>query len=152
MKISVIAVGRLKAGPEKDLFDTYAKRITWPFEVIEVIEHRKVTGEQLKQREGVLLSSKIPDGAMVIALDERGRELTSRELAGKIEGWQDNAVRDLVFIIGGADGIDGALKQSADLSISLGRMTWPHMLVRTLIAEQVYRAQCIASGHPYHRD
>ncbi len=152
MKISLIAVGRLKAGPEKDLFETYANRITWPFEMIEVVEHRKLSAEQLKQREAALLSTKIPEGAAVIVLDERGRELASRDLAHKIEHWQDNAVRHLVFIIGGADGIDGSLKQRADLTISLGRMTWPHMLVRALVAEQVYRAQCILSGHPYHRD
>lgn len=152
MNISIIAVGRMKAGPEKDLFETYIKRITWPFEMIEVVEHRKLSADQLKQREGALLSAKIPEGATVIVLDERGRDMASRDLARRIEGWQDDAIRQLVFIIGGADGIDDGLKKRADLSLSLGRMTWPHMLVRGLIAEQVYRAQCILSNHPYHRD
>jgi len=152
MHISIIAVGRQKAGPEKSLFDTYAKRITWPFDVVEVVEHRKLSSAELMNREADLLAAKIPDGAAVIVLDERGKELDSRSLAGKIEGWRDNGIRQTVFIIGGADGIHKTLRQRADLTISLGRMTWPHMLVRALVAEQVYRAQCILSGHPYHRD
>ena len=151
MQISVLAVGRQKAGPEKILFDTYAKRITWPFEIIEVMEHRKLSSSELKQREGALLLAKIPDGAVVIVLDERGKELDSRGLAGKIEGWRDNGLRHIVFIIGGADGIDEPLKKRANLIISLGRMTWPHMLVRAMLAEQIFRAQSILAGHPYHR-
>ncbi len=152
MHISILAVGRQKAGPEKTLFDSYAKRITWPLDVVEVVEHRSLSSGELKQREATLLLAKIPDGACVIILDERGKELTSRDLASKIESWRDDGIRQTVFIIGGADGIDASLKSRADLTISLGRMTWPHMLVRALIAEQVYRAQCILSGHPYHRD
>ena len=152
MQIFVLAVGRQKSGPEKDIFDTYAKRITWPFEVVEVTEHRKLNSNELKQREGELLLAKIPEGAAVVVLDERGKELDSRGLAAKIGEWRDTGIRHIVFVIGGADGIDEALKKRSDLMISLGRMTWPHMLVRALVAEQVYRAQCILSGHPYHRD
>ena len=120
--------------------------------MVEVVEHRKLSSAELMNREADLLAAKIPDGAAVIVLDERGKELDSRSLAGKIEGWRDNGIRQTVFIIGGADGIHKTLRQRADLTISLGRMTWPHMLVRALVAGQVYRAQCILSGHPYHRD
>ena len=89
---------------------------------------------------------------MIVALDERGKDLSSRQLADRIAGWRDDGIRDIVFLIGGADGLDGRVRERADLLLSFGRVTWPHMLMRGMLAEQIYRAQCILAGHPYHRD
>jgi len=97
------------------------------------------------------LLAAVPEGATVAALDEKGKTLSSAAFAEKLSAWRDNGVRDLAFVIGGADGLDGALLKQADLVLSLGPMTWPHVMVRGLLAEQLYRAQCIQQGHPYHR-
>ena len=152
----MIAVGRFpqgaKAGPEKALWDHFAGRSQWPVTLREVEEKRKLSGDQLKSREAELLLAQVPDGAAVIALDERGKERSSRQIAERIGAWRDDGIRDLAFIIGGADGLAPSVRERADICLGLGRMTWPHMLVRGLIAEQIFRAQCILSGHPYHRD
>ena len=152
MRLTLIAVGRAKAGPDRDLFDHYTRRITAPFELREVEEKKPLSGLELKRREASLLDAAVPDGAVRIALDEKGRDLTSREFAKKIKYWRDESIRDVAFIIGGADGLDADLLKRCDLRLCLGKQTWPHMLVRGLIAEQLYRAQCILAGHPYHRD
>jgi len=152
MKIHVIAVGRWKAGPEKALFETYAKRLNTPLSLIEVEEKKKLPPTKLKEREGELLLAALPQGATVVALDERGKSLKSKDFAKKIGDWRDSGVRDLAFLIGGADGHSESVRSRADLLFSFGTMTWPHMLVRPLIAEQVYRAMSILSGHPYHRE
>ena len=152
MRLTLIAVGRAKAGPDRDLFDHYTRRITAPFELREVEEKKPLSGLELKRREASLLDAAVPDGAVRIALDEKGRDLTSREFAKKINYWRDESIRDVAFIIGGADGLDADLLKRCDLRLCLGNQTWPHMLVRGLIAEQLYRAQCILAGHPYHRD
>ncbi len=152
MHIVLCAVGRIKSGPEKALFDHYLKRIPWTFEVAEVTERRKLAALELRQAEADLLLSKVPDGANLIVLDERGKALGSRELAQKLGGWRDAGHRQTAFIIGGADGVDEALRDRADLVLSFGKLTWPHMLVRALLAEQIYRAYAILTGHPYHRD
>lgn len=104
------------------------------------------------EREGRLLLDAVPKDAAVAALDEKGRTFSSSALAVRIGEWRDRGVRDLAFLIGGADGLNGEVLKRADLVLSLGPMTWPHMLVRGLLAEQLYRAQCILSGHPYHRE
>ena len=101
--------------------------------------------------EAPLLARAIPEGAALVVLDERGQMLSSPEFARKIAGWRDQA-RDVAFVIGGADGIDPSLRDRADLAISLGRMVWPHMLVRVMLAEQIYRATTILAGSPYHRE
>ena len=152
MRLTLLAVGRAKAGPERSLFDHYAGRITSPFTLKEVEERKPLSGALLKSREADLLSAQIPNGAMIIALDERGKNLTSPEFATHIGRWRDDGISNLAFIIGGADGLDETLRRRADLILSLGKLTWPHMLVRGLLAEQIYRAQCILAGHPYHRD
>ena len=152
MRLTLIAVGRAKAGPERDLFDHYTRRITAPFELREVEEKKTLSGLELKRREASLLDAAVPEGAVRIALDEKGKDLTSREFAKKIGHWRDESRRDAAFIIGGADGLDADFLKSCDLRLCLGKQTWPHMLVRGLIAEQLYRAQCIQAGHPYHRD
>jgi len=152
MRLTLIAVGRAKARPERDLFDHFTRRMTMPFELREVEEKKQFSGLELKRREANLLNAAVPEGAVRIALDEKGEDLTSREFAKKIGQWRDESTRDAAFIIGGADGLDADLLKKCDLIMCLGKQTWPHMLVRSLVAEQLYRAQCILAGHPYHRD
>ena len=152
LRTHIVAVGRMKPGPERDLFDLYAARLTPPPEMREVEEKRNLPPAKLKAREGELLLGAIPDGAMVVALDERGRRLSSMKFSETLARWRDDGVRDVAFVIGGADGLDGCVLDRANLVLALGEMTWPHMLVRGLITEQIYRANAILSGHPYHRE
>ena len=151
MKLHLIACGRMKAGPEKTVFEHYAGRLNPALTVREVEEKKRLEGAELKAREADLLLAAVPEGAVIVALDERGRDLSSPEFAAKIGSWRDEGRRDLALLIGGADGLDGSVRKRADLVLNLGKLTWPHMLVRGLIAEQLFRAQCILSGHPYHR-
>lgn len=152
MKYRIIAVGRMRAGPEKEIMESYFSRISPRPLLVEVEEKRALGGEKLKQAEGRLLSAQVTTGARVIALDENGKNISSRELAGVLQGWRDEGVGETDFIIGGADGLDRELAASADMMLSLGRLTWPHMLVRAMLGEQIYRAGAIMAGHPYHRD
>jgi 23S rRNA (pseudouridine1915-N3)-methyltransferase len=152
MRIMLVAVGRLKAGAAQALYEHYAARLRWRLSVKEVEEHRSLPPEALKEREGELLLAALPRGAKVVALDESGKQMTSREFAALLGRWQDEGVQDLAFLIGGADGLADKAREAADLTLSLGRMTWPHMLVRGLVAEQLFRAESILAGHPYHRD
>ncbi|MEM7090474.1 MAG: 23S rRNA (pseudouridine(1915)-N(3))-methyltransferase RlmH [Pseudomonadota bacterium] len=155
MRISIIAVGRLRAGPEKTLLDDYLTRFDrtgrglglGPARVVEV-EDRKNAG---MGAEATLLRKAMPKGAVICTLDERGRIMSSPEFAQKLGNWRDAGRQDLALMIGGADGIDPALRSKADFSISFGSMVWPHMLVRVMLAEQLYRAANILSGGPYHR-
>ncbi len=151
MRVLLAAVGKAKAGPELDLYHQYLRRLSPPPILKEVEEKRPLASAQLKAREAELLLACVPAGAVVVALDERGRDLDSPDFAEKIRGWRDGGTADLAFLIGGADGHGEAVRARADLALSLGRMTWPHMLVRALLAEQLWRAQAILSGHPYHR-
>lgn len=146
------AVGRARKGPEHALFDHFAAQVRWPFEVNEVEERRKLPVAQQRQSEAALLLRPIPEDAVVIALDERGETLTSRELASRIGQWRDEGRACIAFVIGGADGLDETVRKRADLLLSFGRLTWPHLLVRGMLAEQIYRSQQILAGHPYHRD
>ncbi len=152
MRISLVAVGRMKAGPAQDLYELYAQRLRWRITLKEVEEKRSLPPEALKEQEGALILGALPRGARVVALDEGGKEMASREFAGLLGRWQDEAVQDLAFVIGGADGLSKEVRAAADLILSLGRLTWPHMLVRGLLAEQLFRAESILAGHPYHRD
>lgn len=142
----------MKPGPERALFDHYAARLTPPPEMREVEEKRALPPAKLKTREAELLLGAIPDGARVVAMDERGKRMSSVAFAKKLGDWRDEGVRDVAFVIGGADGLDRSVLEKADLTLALGEMTWPHMLVRGLLAEQLYRANAILSGHPYHRE
>lgn len=152
MKIQIIAVGRAKKGPEQELFELYRKRLTWPLTLVEVEEKRPLPTDQRIAREEELILAKLPPGATVVALDETGDDLTSRKFAQMFETWQDGGVSDLAFLIGGADGLSPGLKQQARHRIRFGRLTWPHMMVRPMLAEQIYRCRQILDGHPYHRD
>ena len=152
MKLTLIAVGRAKDGPERALFTHYAKRLRWPLEVKEVDGKRKRAGKALKNQEAGLLLDTVPAGALLVALDQAGRPCDSVAFARRLADWRDRSGGRVIFAIGGADGHGTALLNRADAMLSLGPMTWPHMLVRALLAEQLFRAQCILHAHPYHRE
>jgi 23S rRNA (pseudouridine1915-N3)-methyltransferase len=147
--LRLIAIGRLRQGPEAELFARYNARLRPAFAVTEIAEARGRPGE-VKRREGQALLAALPDLACVVALDAGGVMADSRELAGLLERWLA-AGRPVCFVIGGAEGLDAAVIARADFRLSLGRLTWPHFLARVMLAEQVYRARSIAAGHPYHR-
>lgn len=151
MRLLIGAVGKAKAGPELDLFRQYCRRLSPPPVLKEVEEKRPLASAQLKAREAELLLGLVPPGARVVALDERGKDMGSVEFAEKLGGWRDGGAQDIAFLIGGADGHGDAVREKADLLLCFGRMTWPHMLVRALLAEQLWRAHSILTGHPYHR-
>ena len=151
MRVTICAVGRLKSGAERDLSDKYAKRIQWRLGSVEGEERRKLSPAELKSREGDLIAAALPDGAIRVALDERGKTLPSTTFAQKIGNWRDQG-SDIVFLIGGAGGLAPELRDRADMVLSFGTATWPHMLARVMLVEQVYRAQEILAGHPYHRE
>mgnify|MGYP002640843601 CR=1 FL=1 len=153
MRIHIIAVGRARQGPERALYEHFSGRIAaWTVALREVEPRGRVAPERLKAAEADLLAAAIPDRAVIVALDETGRQLGSVDFAGRMRAWRDDGIADLTFVIGGADGLDAGLKQRSDLLFSLGQATWPHMLVRGMLAEQIYRAQQILAGHPYHRE
>ena len=152
MRIAVIAVGRLKSGPESALARQYLDRLVWPVAVREVEERKKLPPDALRKREAELLLAACAKGAVVVALDEKGSCLSSRDFAEKLGRWRDDGVAEIDFVIGGADGLDAAVLDQASLVLSLGPMTWPHQLARGLLLEQLYRGQQILAGHPYHRD
>ncbi|KAJ04355.1 23S rRNA (pseudouridine(1915)-N(3))-methyltransferase RlmH [Sulfitobacter mediterraneus] len=155
MRVHICAVGRLRAGPEKTLIDDYLTRFDrtgrnlglGPARVVEV-EDKKGGG---MVAEAALLQKAIPQGALICVLDERGKVEKSPEFANRLAGWRDMGRGDLAFVIGGADGIDSALRGTADHALSFGKMVWPHMMVRVMLSEQLYRAASILSGGPYHR-
>ena len=159
MRITLFAVGRLKAGPEKELAGRYLERFSKAGpacglelkRVVEVAASRAGSAETRKREEAAELEKAMPEGAILVLLDERGKALDSESLAARIGEWRDGGKRDLMLAIGGADGLDPALHERADLVLNLGKLTWPHQIVRILIAEQLYRAVTILTGHPYHR-
>lgn len=153
MRVAILAIGRRKGGPEAALvadylarFDAAGRGLGLGPARLQEIEDRKRVGESR------LLIDAIPDDAFAIALDERGKAMTSRAFAGLIGAKRDQGRRDMVFLIGGADGHSDALRARADRLIGFGPMVWPHMLARVMLAEQLYRAVSILSGAPYHRD
>ena len=156
MKVHIIAVGRLRAGPEAALIDDYTTRFNrtgralslGPLTLSEV-EDKKGGG---MKAEAALLERALPKGTVIVTMDERGKLLSSPDFADKLAGWRDAGRSDVAFVIGGADGIDPALRAQADFSVSLGKMVWPHMLVRAMLTEQLYRAASILAGSPYHRE
>jgi 23S rRNA (pseudouridine1915-N3)-methyltransferase len=151
MQFGLVAVGRARKGAMRELFEDYAARLNPKISLKEVEERRPLKGDELKRREAQLLLEAIPIDAYVIALDGRGKQLSSEALALKIQSLQDDGQRSALFVIGGADGHDQSLLERANFTLSLGPQTWPHMLVRVMLAEQIYRADSILRGHPYHR-
>ena len=155
MRLHVCAVGRLRAGPERVLTDDYYVRFDRtgrPLGLGPVLEHEvedKRGGGMAAEAD--LVARAVPAGAVLVTLDERGRVMSSPDFAAMLVKWRDGGRQDVAFVIGGADGIDPSLRAKAGFSLSFGRMVWPHMLVRVMLAEQLYRAATILGGGPYHR-
>lgn len=147
--LHVIAIGHMRSSPEADLFVRYSTRSRPKILLTELAEARGATAEA-KRREGAALLSALPDRAFVVALDPAGETLDSERLARRLEQWLA-AGRPVCFLIGGAEGLDSPVIGRADYILSLGSLTWPHLLARAMLAEQLYRARSIAAGHPYHR-
>lgn len=158
MRLAIAAVGRMKSGPERDLVSRYLDRAVASgkplaltgFDVFELNESRAGSAAARKVEEGKGLRSVLPDGILV-TLDERGKAIGSEAFANLLARWRDEGRPAVSFVIGGADGIDPDFVRSADMSLSFSPMVWPHQLVRIMLAEQLYRATTILSGHPYHR-
>jgi 23S rRNA (pseudouridine1915-N3)-methyltransferase len=145
----VLAIGRARDGPEAALFARYSARIR-PALLLTELPDGSGAPIEIKRREGEALLAVLPAQSFAIALDCEGEMLDSPTLAARLDGWL-NLSRPISFLIGGAEGLDGPVLTRADFRLSLGRMTWPHLLVRAMLAEQIYRARSIAAGHPYHR-
>lgn len=159
MKIAIIAVGRLKAGPERDLCERYleraiaaGRRLGLTFATSELGESRAGSSDARKDQEASAILGKLPAGAVTVVLDERGTTLDSTGFAERLRKWRDGGKAEIAVIIGGPDGLGRAVSERADLRVAFGAMTWPHQLVRIMLAEQLYRAVTILSGHPYHRE
>lgn len=151
LQLDVIAVGRLKKGPFLELFQDYERKIRWSFNLIEV-ESRYKDPITAQNDENMRLLQAIQSHAFVIALDERGNGLKSLDFASTIENLQNSGEQHIQFILGGADGLQDEVRNRANMLLSFGQQTWPHMMARVMVAEQIYRAQQILAGHPYHRE
>ncbi|MDJ0615102.1 MAG: 23S rRNA (pseudouridine(1915)-N(3))-methyltransferase RlmH [Rhizobiaceae bacterium] len=159
MRLQILAVGKMKAGPDQELYARYADRISKSGkglhlngpELVEIPESRQSDVAGRKADEASLLLEKCDDGARIFMLDEHGKDLTSVEFSNLIRSEQESGTGTLAFAIGGPDGHGEALADKAVRKIRFGAMTWPHQIARILLAEQVYRAMTILSGHPYHR-
>ena len=138
MLLHIIARGKIGRSPEAELVDRYLKRIAWPVKLTELSERAATPA--------------LPSGAVSILLDEKGDAVSSMELAKKLDQWRDRGVREARFLIGAADGHSAEERSAADLLISFGPATWPHLLVRAMLAEQLFRATSILANHPYHRE
>jgi 23S rRNA (pseudouridine1915-N3)-methyltransferase len=137
--LHIVARGRIGRGPEADLVERYLKRVAWPTRITELPD----TG------------GRVPDvapGTRTVVLDETGRDLPSRDLAATLGRWRDDGVRETRFLLGAADGHAGTTRDGADLLLAFGKATWPHMMARAMLAEQLWRATSILAGHPYHRE
>lgn len=146
MKVSILAIGKCKKNsPEAEIIAEYVKRSGWQIVIKEM-------DNATQAEEARFLQSSIPAGAKVVVLDERGENLKSLELAHKVENWQINGCSEICFLIGGADGHLAETRDKADLLLSFGKLTLPHMLMRAVLAEQIYRMQTIINHHPYHRE
>jgi 23S rRNA (pseudouridine1915-N3)-methyltransferase len=158
MRIVVVAVGRLKQGPERDLVERYRKRaadagrkLGLQFDLIEIRESRADSGERRMIEESIAIANVIPERAVSVILDERGENISSASLADHLQEWRLETRPAAVFIIGAADGLAPTLRGTASLTLAFGAVTWPHQLARIMLFEQLYRAVTMMSGHPYHR-
>ena len=147
--IRVIAIGRARDAPEAMLFERYRVRVRPVLTLTELPDGRGAPAE-IKRREAEALLATLPAQALVVALDLGGQALDTLAFAARLEGWIGQS-RPLCFLFGGAEGLDQTVLTRADFTLSLGAMTWPHLLARAMLAEQIYRARAIAAGHPYHR-
>jgi|SRR6266404_2506532 23S rRNA (pseudouridine1915-N3)-methyltransferase len=159
MRLVVIAVGRLKQGPERELAERYQKRFDEVgrrlgfrgLEVHEIAESRARDVATRMAEEGAAISAAIPEKSVLVMLDERGENIASHGFADRLGRWRDQSVASTVFVIGGADGLSPDLGRKESLRIAFGTATWPHQMVRIMLLEQLYRAATIMAGHPYHR-
>lgn len=159
MRIMVIAVGRLKQGPERELADRYAARFDDAgrklgfrgLEVREIPESRARDAATRIAEEAVAIAALMPEKSALVALDEHGDSIDSSTFARHLGRWRDESVASTIYVIGGADGLSPELQRKAKLRLAFGKATWPHQLVRVLLLEQIYRAATILAGHPYHR-
>ncbi len=159
MHLTIGAVGKLKAGPDRDLYQRYAERVTpagkalglGPLTCVEISESRKGSAKERREEEAGMLLSKLPDVSFLVTLDEKGEALTSEKFARFLGKQRDAGVSNLSFIVGGPDGLGQAVHDKAARTLALGAMTLPHGLARVVLTEQVYRAVTILAGHPYHR-
>ena len=159
MRLVVAAIGRLKDGPERELAERYRKRAEQTgrrigFRDAEVIEIRESRAQEVGKRileESIALTNVIPERAITLVLDQRGKSLDSATLADRLGRWRDDGRPAAVFIIGGDDGLAPTLRDKATMTLAFGAATWPHPLVRAMLLEQIYRAVSILAGHPYHR-
>lgn len=160
MRVILLAVGRMKKGPETELAQRYLKRAEQVgrqiglrgVEIIEIRESRASDAGKRMIEESIALANVMPDGAVTIMLDERGDSLSSADFADQFRKWRDAGVPAAVFIIGGPDGLSASLRDKARLKLAFGAATWPHQMARIMLLEQIYRAITILSGHPYHRE
>jgi 23S rRNA (pseudouridine1915-N3)-methyltransferase len=152
MRITIAVIGRGRAGPESTLFEAYQRRCPWPVRLLELSPRRGLLVERRQDEEAERLLRAVAGAEVVVALDERGDESSSREFANRIADWRGQGRREVAFLVGGPDGLGKAALARADMTLALGRMTWPHRLVPALLAEQLYRASSILAGHPYHRE
>jgi 23S rRNA (pseudouridine1915-N3)-methyltransferase len=159
MRLSILAVGRLKQGPERDLAAHYLKRAgeagrgqgLRPIEVVEIRESRDRDAGKRMTEESIALANLVSDGATIVMLDRRGESLGSEQLAAQLRRWQEAGRPSVAFLIGGPDGLADHLCRLSELRLAFGSATWPHQLVRIMLLEQLYRAMTILAGHPYHR-
>jgi 23S rRNA (pseudouridine1915-N3)-methyltransferase len=151
IRIRLLAVGKLRSGPFAELQALYAGRIVPSPAIVEIEARQRLPPAALKSREAALILEALPSEARLVALDERGALWSSHDLADRLAAWRDQGVAELAFAIGGADGLGICVLDRAGATLSLGPMTWPHLLVRGMLLEQLYRAQQILARHPYHR-
>ena len=159
MKLVVIAIGRLKQGPERELSERYRERFEdlgrklgfRGLEIREIPESRARDAATRIAEEAAAISAAIPEKSVLVALDERGENVDSATFARHLGRWRDEAAADTIFTIGGADGLSPELWRKAKLRMAFGSATWPHQMVRVMLLEQIYRAATILAGHPYHR-
>ena len=150
-KIDVIVVGKVKKGPWRDLIDDYVTRTKWPLNVIEV-ESKYTDPKAQQDHEQRLILEKLDTDSFVIVLDERGDGLRSLDFSQTLQKIRDTGSDKLTFLIGGAEGFTDDIRNKANMLLSFGQQTWPHVMVRVMLLEQIYRAQQIIAGHPYHRE
>lgn len=151
MKISIIAVGKMKDAAQKALYDTYAKRLSPAPQLVE-IAHALGSAQEIKSKEGKEILKRIDDNAFVIVLDERGQNASSLQLSEFLQEAMNAGKSHIQAILGGAEGLSDEVRARADVMLAFGKMTWPHMLARIMVLEQIYRAKQILAGHPYHRE
>ncbi|WP_407160738.1 23S rRNA (pseudouridine(1915)-N(3))-methyltransferase RlmH [Bradyrhizobium sp. STM 3557] len=159
MRVIVVAVGRLKQGPERELAERYRERFDdigrklgfRSIDIHEIPESRARDTATRIAEEAAAITAAIPEKSVLVTLDERGQNIDSAAFAGHLGRWRDESVTNAVFVIGGADGLSPELQRKAKLKVAFGAATWPHQIVRVLLLEQLYRAATILAGHPYHR-